>query len=72
MISFTSLAALSPLEEKTWGWVGSGRFGLREISTASTGIRTEDRPERSPVSIPTALMKNGNVGNINEGQMVIE
>jgi len=42
-----------------------GRLGLREISIASTGIRTQDRPDSSPVSIATALMENDNVGKFN-------
>jgi len=70
---FHKLAALSPWEEnpvlvqREAGWAPKKvwNFGLREISTASTGTRTKDRPERSPVSIPTTKMINGKAGNIN-------
>jgi len=44
-------------------------FWVREISFASTGIRTQDRPDSSPASVSTELMKNVNVGKFNEDQI---
>jgi hypothetical protein len=48
--------------EAGWGLEIFWTFWGREKSLTSVGIRTQDRPERSAVSIPTALIKTVNVG----------
>ena len=74
--STSQTSSLSPrkenpvLVEYEAGWAPETvwTFWGREKSLTSAGIRTQDRTDRSPVSIPTELLRSGNVGKFNEEQ----
>jgi hypothetical protein len=51
--------------EAGWALETVWRFWGREKSLTSAGVRTYDRPERSTVSVPTAIIKIVNVGKFN-------